>query len=625
MDEYLYSPVVDALLEWGKTRLLFPGHDEYLMQIRESLFSVAVVDAEKELTSGLSGIIDSVSHSKNALADPALITATPDDAIWTEAERAFFLFDQLVFLREAVVHLLPDYNKGLVKKFLPDLDRILSGISSWLYGSEKFSPLRLTVLNELRKAHLENIPEERRYIFPWYDLFVEHDAPIDWMIDNFDILQESVHGKSIPNETKENINLYVAELNYDRELAHVIEAEFRLSRSIEKIVADNLSVRLFALCKIAATKYLVPEIVEKAGLIGTAYLLISKMPLNTVGNCATLLLQAAFCGPALSDAQRLDAFSWVDRKFKDISSDDFGTNPILDSLKGWSNGKVEDELFAKTLFNSWMDRLLREAKSEKITQVEENKLWDLINSVISMKKREEGYKPQASPEETVEQEAYRALRRTLNNIPRSVSEFFSKYSTQFLSPKKLITVMATVCLVVFVIYGLFESAKIETVAPIGIKLGILAKGDRIMRGADGAAASLGAVVTGMSRLFDKSLFSPTSVEIKKGAPLKSGDEFKIAFELDKDSFVYVLSKDSSGTVRELFSGKLNAKETFSIPKEDWYKLDENVGRETIYVIASEKPIEDMDNSITKLQDSKTGNVKDVFPEVSIEEFYFEHR
>ena len=567
MDDVSYTPIVDAMLEWGKTNLLFPGQDEYLSDIRESIFSVPAVDAEKELTPFLRDFIGSVTKGKDVLSNPDLITATPDDVIWTKAENALFCFDQLVFLREAFEHLSPVYNKKVVDRYLPEIEQTLNDIYSWLYESEVFSPLRLTVLNEVRKASLDEIPNEKRYIFPWYGLFVEKGTPLDWMLDNFDLLQEPVLDRNIPPEIKENICGYIAELSYDKELAEVLQAEFHFSKSIEKAVTNSLSMRLFALCQITATKHLIPSNVEKAGLIPTAIQFIREMPSKTVGDRVALVLQVAFCGPALSDTHRLDGFEFIERSLEDISLDDYRGTLILDSLKRWSNDEMDDIVFENIIFESWFKGLENEAESLESLEVEEHGVWGAIQTIFS-------------PERDT---AQRAVKQTKELERSKPSEDWSIDSLISRAKEALTTTL-----------------ELFLLQPIPVTARGLSEDER------------------------------TAKIVQEGDVLQSGDEIKISFKSNTDAHICIVALGSDNKSNQLFSGHVKAGEKREFPektadgKEKYIKIMGGASEEEILLIASEDPFEDLQAVLAIIEKSGPQHLKEMFPGVTVRSIRFRH-
>jgi len=114
----------------------------------------------------------------------------------------------------------------------------------------------------------------------------------------------------------------------------------------------------------------------------------------------------------------------------------------------------------------------------------------------------------------------------------------------------------------------------------------------------------------MAKIKDENEF----ISIQEGALLRSGDRYKIVFQPDKDSYVYVFQLDSSGKLNRLFPmiecqeiilNNINPVKkglTYHIPARDgFFELDNNTGEERFYFIVSEKPNQYLEN--IKLDDS----------------------
>lgn len=84
------------------------------------------------------------------------------------------------------------------------------------------------------------------------------------------------------------------------------------------------------------------------------------------------------------------------------------------------------------------------------------------------------------------------------------------------------------------------------------------------------------------------------VSITRDTILKTGDQFKMLVELQKKCFVYVIYHSTQSEVYMLFPYHLQqfsidyttAKKYYMPQGDMWFELDENVGRETFYLLAS---------------------------------------
>ena len=108
--------------------------------------------------------------------------------------------------------------------------------------------------------------------------------------------------------------------------------------------------------------------------------------------------------------------------------------------------------------------------------------------------------------------------------------------------------------------------------------------------------------------------------IKEGDTLYSNDYCRVNFELDQDAYAYVLYHDSTDKLHQLYPDpaqatprKVKGKEKYSIPEGgNWFKLDDNTGTETVFVLASEKPISGLKESFDSIQGSSREEILEAF-------------
>ena len=107
----------------------------------------------------------------------------------------------------------------------------------------------------------------------------------------------------------------------------------------------------------------------------------------------------------------------------------------------------------------------------------------------------------------------------------------------------------------------------------------------------------------------------SEVLTKEGSVLHSHDNFQVHFQANKDAHVYVLIYDSTNEAHQLFpdpkialNNNIKGVTEYSVPTANqWFWLDENIGTETIYVLASEKPL---NNIQSLLKDMETAGAKE---------------
>ena len=95
---------------------------------------------------------------------------------------------------------------------------------------------------------------------------------------------------------------------------------------------------------------------------------------------------------------------------------------------------------------------------------------------------------------------------------------------------------------------------------------------------------------------------PRLVPIARDTELKSGDQIKFFVKLEKECFVYLIYHSSQGELSVLFPYRFeqlsrSAPTTvqYYIPQGyEWFELDQHVGHETFYLLASAKRLHDLE-------------------------------
>ncbi len=92
------------------------------------------------------------------------------------------------------------------------------------------------------------------------------------------------------------------------------------------------------------------------------------------------------------------------------------------------------------------------------------------------------------------------------------------------------------------------------------------------------------------------------VPIKEDMQLKTGDQLKMFVELRKPCFVYVIHHGAGGEIQRLFpydiqqfTADYQTSKIYAIPPNDgWFRINEQAGLETFYVVASAQRLTDLE-------------------------------
>lgn len=117
------------------------------------------------------------------------------------------------------------------------------------------------------------------------------------------------------------------------------------------------------------------------------------------------------------------------------------------------------------------------------------------------------------------------------------------------------------------------------------------------------------------------------LSISRDTTLQTGDQLKMMVRLKMDCFIYVIHETPSGEISlkfpydlKQFTTDYRVGKNYYIPKgREWFKLDNNTGRETFYVIASSRRLLDLEALLSKYKDAdeskKPAVAKDIVAEI----------
>jgi len=113
------------------------------------------------------------------------------------------------------------------------------------------------------------------------------------------------------------------------------------------------------------------------------------------------------------------------------------------------------------------------------------------------------------------------------------------------------------------------------------------------------------------------------VLVNEGSVLRSYDNFQVHLQTNRPGHVYVLIYDSQGRASQLFPdpkiaqlGSVAGSKPVVIPGPDlWFWLDEHPGTETIYVLASQAPMQDIQELLAKMEKADDSAKQQVSQEI----------
>lgn len=198
-------------------------------------------------------------------------------------------------------------------------------------------------------------------------------------------------------------------------------------------------------------------------------------------------------------------------------------------------------------------------------------------------------------------------------VKPSLGERISQWLSAFRPLPAFATASAVLLLLIFSVYSLYTPSDRNGTKPGFISFHII------------ASVPSGELTRGRTPIYKET-------ELRESGVLRSGDRFKIKFELREGAYVCLLALNSQGDLTKLFPGKATSSGfrvepgvTYFVPQDDgWFQLDDNKGVERIYLLVSADPIGDIDQKIDELKKFGIENILDIFPGVKIQPFTFRH-
>jgi len=96
------------------------------------------------------------------------------------------------------------------------------------------------------------------------------------------------------------------------------------------------------------------------------------------------------------------------------------------------------------------------------------------------------------------------------------------------------------------------------------------------------------------------------IPIDRDTVLRTGDQIKFFVKLERPGFIYLIYHSSQGELSVLFpyrfeQGALSGARYFIPQGAEWFQLDEHVGQETFYLLASSTRLRELEELINKYE------------------------
>ncbi len=215
------------------------------------------------------------------------------------------------------------------------------------------------------------------------------------------------------------------------------------------------------------------------------------------------------------------------------------------------------------------------------------------NEVLNIMRIENELEKPVKPSKTIQK---------IKQIPGMISQFCSS----LLNPEKYMA-MVTACFVLFIAF--FGLNEFLSQPPTFVSFQFIANPGKVQTITKGEISVSG------------------EFELKQGGTLNSLDYFNIKFDLDSDSYIYIIFHDSSGQIAKSSYGKKAGGKIHTLSHTDKgypLQLDTIPGTEAVYLLASEKTIPDFEKKAEELKKTGIKQINRIFPKTTIQSFSFKH-
>lgn len=388
-NEFLYNAGMDLLLNWGNHILERPDLNMEDKRLRDMMSTWETSDLLKDAKDATDALLTDAENGRLFFINNPILSSSSEDPLWHDAIKAFDTFDNLLFLWFAAADILWNESREYVQK----IETACLKLSDWMANSRDFNFLRFAPLNEWRRERLSQIPEDKHYLYPWYDALSEmQENAVELIAEKWDEIEAKGFGAlSFIREVDRSLVWY--HLTSDNKLCTALAERRKTEKLVLEAIDRSYALRLLHLSNIHAATRLVPDKFVSSDLERIPHTILTNVPatgrslwpsltnIMTSDETASLdrVLLTAFCGPYLSDEQRLSVLKWVESKIKDVHFHP-GENDLLIALDSWKNNAIGDDAIVEGIFKHW-DELRGKAYVQLLIHDLQNKFSDSLTGI----------------------------------------------------------------------------------------------------------------------------------------------------------------------------------------------------------------------------------------------------
>jgi len=367
-EKYRYSRIVDLCIYWAREEI-GGGSSEDKREL-ESLLAECSEEpgVKEELGRGIKRLIRLTKDARECLWSDKSLYLTEEDVAYAsilpeeygislkEIEEpgiainlALRILDDAVYLHWALITLLPADLKDSVKNLVEEIDELVVSLTT----DGQPPSHRLVPLNTLRRGRVDRIPEDLRFLFPWYEW---HSSLPQCFLS---VMAERMAGitclddESVKFDPGEMQILYDAIVNDDAMFIR-IEGEALLWQELPKAFKEAWAWRLVRAAARYAARFTMPQKVLDAGAVGCAIRVACKAIIGRIP-AVEWRLRAAFCGVGLTEEESLELLSPVEEEMNGGVLNEYGS--VSKIISEWQLSKIKEDDLARNIFDDWLKDL----------------------------------------------------------------------------------------------------------------------------------------------------------------------------------------------------------------------------------------------------------------------------
>ena len=343
-----YSESFDLLLDMAETSRRTDGQ-----MVEDTAANISL----EELSVGLQRFLDDVNKAVHYLRGEATLEPDPQDP--GLIPEALQVLDSVIFLFLFLSSLEAE-NLKIPTGLREQIEQMYLQLTA-MEDDLPFLPLhRLIPCNSQRLEAGQDIPENIRYHFPWYDLWIKlPDYTLERLCQHWQeiVVDNNLSLLEIPEAVTAEL---VQTIRNDSDFFQLLQEKSDLLVMSREVIAESSHLGLAILANSVSDEHQVADEVAEKGFQGVACKLVRKK-LTSWQDKLERLLVAGLYGPDLDDGRRMEMFKEISFLLEVKSR--FREGSLAQLLVQWQSNPLLGRNLLDQAMQHWQEELLAVAQS----------------------------------------------------------------------------------------------------------------------------------------------------------------------------------------------------------------------------------------------------------------------